>query len=1098
MQLEQFGREFGLTDRQRLAVGESRRDVLVTAGAGSGKTRTLVTRYLWLLANGAGIREVLAITFTEKAAREMRNRVRIAISQRAMDAQLESERTVWAKHVSEVDAARIGTIHSFCAELLRAHPAEAGVDPEFEVVEEGRGTLYKAQAVKDALAWASAESAVAPLFRFFSPRRLAGVLDLLLQKRLDFGAAALAPGVEGCGRALLRTGFSGFFERQEVRESLKRLRSLSASGALDADAGQKLAAQVEALLAGWDDLEALVEADRLPEAARRLFGLRRHHMALNIGKRDSQAKAATRMIRAAYEEMAEPWLGGRASDLPPDPEWEREYDAAMGAFAPLFTRAVGGYRQSMGFPSGLDFDDLEQGAVDLLSNPRIRAHWQGRISHVLVDEFQDTNSRQRDIVRALTADGRGKLFIVGDARQSIYRFRGAEVEVFRRAGRDLARSQGQSVRLELTFRAHRQLLRALDDLLGAVMGAEENPERIHRVPYRTLQADRSDPRPGIQPPYVEFVLGRGERATAGRFNAAQGLAERLSELKSAGEIREWDDVALLFRASTTFEVYESALEAVGIPFVTVAGRGFFHRPEIRDILNILRALAEPWNEAALAGLLRSPAFGLSDAGLYQLRFAAGPSQGLRQALGAGTEGLAEGDRRALHRARQFLAEFDTLADRLPAPELLKGIADWLHYRAILAGASPRLWRNLDKLQVDANVSEAVQVRDFLEYVGSLRDVGAREGEAPVEAEGAVRLMTIHKAKGLEFEVVALADASRSAPAGGELAYALPEGGVVARPDREKHSPLVYNVSRWIDAEKSSAEEDRLLYVAATRAREKWIISGHISGTEDRPRADGWVGALLTAAGVSPADVVGASERRWAVELPGGQAVGIQVAGESPPGASLPEQVRSWPATRAPALFMPVVRDGLEQLDDEVGGRAERSWRATAGGRRAPAVAIGGMVHEAIRRWEFRTERTEDSTLEALALAEGLVDPSQRREAVRIASRLLRRLRDHPIWEEISSAEVRRHEIPYTRPAASGHSESGRIDLLYRRAGGWHLIDFKTDELRDSEALAEAVKEYAPKILCYSRSVQALIGSMPEARLCFLDYRGRVRLHEIVA
>jgi ATP-dependent helicase/nuclease subunit A len=1095
MHLEQFGRDFELTDRQRLAVGETQRDVLVTAGAGSGKTRTLVTRYLWLLANGAGMREVLAITFTEKAAREMRNRVRIAIGQRAGDAQRQSERALWADHIGAVDAARIGTIHSFCAELLRAHPAEAGVDPEFEVVEEGRGTLYKAQAVKDALVWASGEDRLAPLFRFFSPRRLAGVLDVLLGKRLDLGAAALGAGVEGGGRALLRSGLFGFLERREVRESIERLRSLHGSSALREDAGEKLATQVEALVAGWDEVEALVEADRLAAAAHRLFHLRREHMALNVGKRDSQAKAATRMIRRAYEEMAEPWLGGKASDQPPDSEWEREYEAAMRAISPLFTRALEGYRQLLGSPSGLDFDDLEQGAVNLLSNPRIRSLWQERISHVLVDEFQDTNSRQRDIVRALTADDRGKLFLVGDARQSIYRFRGAEVEVFRQAGRDLARSQGRSVQLGLTFRPHSQLLSALDDLLAAVMGTEEDPEHLHRVPYRTLQADRSDPRGGIRPPYVEFILGRGDRAAAGRSNAAGGLAARLLALKSAGQIREWDDVALLFRASTAFEVYESALEGAGIPFVTVAGRGFFHRPEIRDVLNILRAVAEPWNEVALAGLLRSPAFGLSDAGLYQLRFAAGHPQGLRQALDADIEGLADGDRRALGRVRQFLAEFEPLADRQPASELLKGITDWLRYRAILGGAKARLWRNLDKLQSDAHASDAVQVRDFLEYVGSLRDVGAREGEAPVEAEGAVRLMTIHKAKGLEFELVVLADASRNAPTRGELVYGLPEGGVVARPDREKHSPLVFSVSKWIDAEKSSAEEDRLLYVAATRAREKWIISGHISGSEDRPRADGWTGALLTAAGVSPADVSSVPEGRWSVELPGGQAVGIQLAGEAPSGISAPQKRRSWPENREPALFGPMVWEGLERLDDEM-GRVERSWRATAGGRRAPAVAIGGMVHEAIRRWESRTELAEDSALEALALAEGLVDPSQRSEAVRVASGLLRRLRDQPLWEEIISAEVRRHEVPYTRPTASSRSESGRIDLLYRDEGGWNLIDFKTDELRNSEALAAAVEEYAPQIVRYSRSVQALIGSMPVARLCFLDYRGKVWLHEV--
>lgn len=1096
MNLDDFAAGFGLTDDQRLAVGEPESDVLVTAGAGSGKTRTLVARYLWLLANGVEMRAVLAITFTEKAAREMRNRVRVAITELAGNAESAPERALWAGHIGEVDSARIGTIHSFCAELLRAHPAEAGVDPEFEVVEEGQAALYKSQAVEDALSWASGQPEVASLFSLFTPRRLAGVLERLLEKRLDLGAAAQEANPGQGGRSLLRLALGTFLDRPDVDQAIQDMRSLSSTDRLRADAGPKLAAQTGALLAGWDELAALMEADRLIEAAARLFELRRNHMALNIGKRDSLAKAATQTVRWEYAETAEPWLGGKSSDLPPHVDAQAVFDRAMAGFAPLFDRALRGYRRLLAARSGLDFDDLERRALDLLSDQGVRTRWQGKISHVLVDEFQDTNSRQRDIVDALKGDERGRLFIVGDARQSIYRFRGAEVEVFRRAGRDMAHAQGRSVQLELTFRAHRGLLSALDDLLGPVMGTAEDREHIYRVPYRTLRPHRDDPRPGSQPPHVEFVLGRGDRAAAARADAAKGLTSRLLELKDGGAIHEWDDVALLFRASTAFDIYESALEAARIPFVTVAGRGFFHRPEIRDVLNILRALAEPWDELAVAGMLRSPAFGLSDAGLYRLRWPGGAPGGLRQDLGREIVGLTARDRSAVRRANRFLSQFESLADRLPVAELLKQVIDWLGYRAILAGAQSRLWRNLDKLLADAHASDAVQVQAFLDYVASLRDVGAREGEAPVEAEGAVRLMTIHKAKGLEFDVVVLADASRQPPTQGELVYALPEGGIVARPDRDDVRLLAYEISKWVDAAKSSAEEDRLLYVAATRAREKWIISGHLTGPDDRPRADGWTGALLAAVGLEPSEITGAPQNGLTIALPGGQPMRVRLAGGSATNGLELENRRRWPVTREAALFRPLAREGLEQLDDELGEIPERAWRATGGGRRAPAVAVGGMVHEAIRRWEFRPELAPESTLDSLALAEGLVDPEQRGQAVKAASRLLRRLREHPIWAQIASAESRHHEVPYTRPAPGGRSEAGRIDLLYRRAGKWCVIDFKTDELADADALAAAVNEYRPQMARYARSVQALLGGMPLARLCFLDYQGRVQLQEI--
>jgi ATP-dependent exoDNAse (exonuclease V) beta subunit len=152
------------------------------------------------------------------------------------------------------------------------------------------------------------------------------------------------------------------------------------------------------------------------------------------------------------------------------------------------------------------------------------------------------------------------------------------------------------------------------------------------VPYAPLIAERAEARPGLTSPFVEFLVGVGD-ADTGRHASAQALAHRLGELRAAGAMN-WDDVALLFRASTAFPVYESALEAAGIPFVTVAGRGFYDRPEIRDVLNLLRALANPWDDLALAGLLRSPAFGLSDAGLYRFRWPADAAQprSLRQAL----------------------------------------------------------------------------------------------------------------------------------------------------------------------------------------------------------------------------------------------------------------------------------------------------------------------------------------------------------------------------------------------------------------------------------------------------------------------------------
>ncbi len=199
--------------------------------------------------------------------------------------------------------------------------------------------------------------------------------------------------------------------------------------------------------------------------------------------------------------------------------------------------------------------------------------------------------------------------------------------------------------------------------------------------------------------------------------------------ESSGQILAWSEVTLLFRASTSFPVYEDAFEEAGIPYVTVAGQGFYDRPEISDVLNLLRVLADPWDELALAGLLCSPAFGLHQVGLAQLRWQGDQKAPLYQVLQGDLSGLEETDRAVAGRAKAFLEALLPWVDRIPVAELLQRVVTWTNYRAILAAGSHRLWRNLDKLLADAQASGVVQVQAFLEYLGTLKD-SAREKARP--------------------------------------------------------------------------------------------------------------------------------------------------------------------------------------------------------------------------------------------------------------------------------------------------------------------------------------------------------------------------------
>ena len=844
----------GLTAGQRKAAGEDSCNVAVTAGAGSGKTRTLVARYLRYLSQGSQPRQVVAITFTEKAAREMRSRARLFLRQLVLAAGTQEGRTFWAALESQMDSARIATIHSLCAEILRNHPAESLLDPQFIVVEENTATALRVQAVESALIWAIQRPEMAALFQNFSLNRLGALVGLFLGKRLDMVPGSFAP--DQLNRAVTQALLK-FFQDETVSCVRSELNLARTDLTLAGDAGETFADQIVELLTSLDVAEGASTHQEAAASALALFTARRSQMKLNMGKRASRAKDAVRALRERYDGLLQPWLGGAsAGDLPPDPNVDQLLAKLSPLLESLYGQALAFYRASLDEQSGLDFDDLEAGTVDLLRNPAIRAHWQAEVAAVLVDEFQDTNGRQREIIQGLCGEQPGRLFVVGDARQSIYRFRGADVTVFTGLQSEIQRQGGRSIDLDRTFRAHPALLASSGALLSQVMGNTPDGQRPYYIPFAPLHSERVMPRAGMHAPFVECILAAGEDSETARAASAHALAGRLAELKVNGEIQSWDEIALLFRASTPFPIYEQALEDFGIPFVTVAGSGFYDRPEVRDLLNILRALADPWDDQALAGMLRSPALGISDVGLYQLRRgSANELRPLRDALLGDLSNLSPADQKHTLRAREVLADLEPIVDRLPVASLLKRIVDQSDYRAILATCahlpgSARLWHNVDKLISDAQKSGAVRVRAFLEYIATMRDVGARESEAASEAEGVVRLMTIHKAKGLEFPIVVLADANRRPNRGRNLAYQLDQSWTFGI-DKVDGNPLAFRLAQWQDNLQADAEDLRLLYVALTRAQEKLIINGHLSLKSDHLKADGWLSTLLDAGGVLP-------------------------------------------------------------------------------------------------------------------------------------------------------------------------------------------------------------------------------------------------------
>ena len=1095
--------QFKFTAAQRKAATSSQHAIAVTAGAGSGKTRVLVGRYLHLLEQGHPLRSLVAITFTDKAAREMRTRIRTEIQQRLTESPTYN---LWQQAFTELDAARIGTIHSLCAEVLRAHPAEAALDPNFIVLEEGQAAAWQAQAIEAALAWAATRSETAPLIGLFTESGLRAILDALIKKRLDVAAAWQATTrAEAIFTQWLDERLNAAVWRDALT-TLSEVRSRKVDDKLEVarcavlDRWQAIMAARTA--ADWDSLlTALAELRKATSTQGQKANWDENNLAV--------AREAMQTLRAHYDAELAPLIG---KDTTPSWSADQQLANALPALQLLHTRALQEYQRLKDEQQALDFDDLEGRAAQLLTeHGLVRQRWQQDVQAVLVDEFQDTNARQRDIVYALTGfhlsapsavrsgQSVGDLFIVGDAKQSIYKFRGADVTIFRQVQSDIQTAAGLTVDLDLTFRAHQALVQNLNDLLRPVLGEAIDPARPYEVPFAELRAQRKQPeKAALRAPYVEFHIGVGENAASGREAAAMALAQRLHTLHRDEELA-WSDIALLFRATSSFAAYEDALERAGIPFVTIAGRGFYDRPEIRDVLNALAAIYDPTDDLALAGLLRSPAVGLGDADLYHLRFVAGSDQPrpLWETLKTSTilrstPQLSEvgGNLGGL------IAELHDLSGRASVAEVLKRFLDLTRYRAVL-GTAPqghRLRRNVDQLLADAHTSRLISLGEFLEYVQTLEDTGVRAGEAPVEAGGAVQLMTVHKAKGLEFPIVIIADAAHEVPHRASTVLLDERLGLrIDLTSSEGAHPITYRLARLIEQAKDDAEDKRLLYVAATRAKEKLIVSGHTKvNSQGNLSLRGWLGRLGEVIGLEAAPVLNDLNAPRAVELnqPIGCVLYPATEIEAMPAPSAEQPPVNIPIT---ALVQPLPILSINQ-HSEIYTQPSRVWRVVPQVKRpiGPAWIIGQLTHEALRRWRFPDQDNFEVFLWPFALEAGLTDHVEIQATIHEVRRLLRRFQTHPLHAEIETAD-RLHEVPYALPG-----DTGVIDLLYRSGDVWTIVDFKTDEVRSIDEMRETIKQekYAEQVRRYIDAITPQVRQRPRGRLVFLRVGNTIQTEEL--
>jgi len=1156
------------TPQQQTAIVTHDRNLIIVAGAGSGKTRVLVERYLSLLNAHPDwpLTALVAITFTQEAAQEMRVRVRQTLENSLLQTSDAQAAQSLRERLAQMDTARIGTIHSLCATILRANAAEAALDPGFGVLDEVRARLLLAQAVEAVLAELAVDDPddLLRLAQAYDERELVETLATPSLVAQDFSS------VPNDTESLLdgwRSHWQALAERavNTIRTAItERYHAPGTDG--------------KALSQRWQDVHNAYEALTLPDATldqqidvlRGLAGI-----SLHVGRVSEQRQTERddlKYIVGVARELIERIYPGPGDDD------ARAADLLL-AWVGMLRRVQARYVVLKQTESALDFDDLEKLTARLLrEHPAVRERYRsGEFRHVLVDEFQDTNAAQWEIIQAIAdVHQPGSLFVVGDPKQSIYGFRGADVSVFGQVRDQITHAQGQMVPLSRSFRSHRGLVNAFNALFAQIMQTDPaSPVAAYQIAYDTPMDAHRDDLP--QHATLNLLLvdsdaadDRGERLNAEQKRQweAYEIGNRLNQMvaegwpvqdKDSGQPRpmNYGDMALLFRSMTHVALYENVFKVLQIPYVTLAGRGFYDRQEIWDVLNVLRVLVNPADELALASALRSPLFAFSDDLLLLLRMwcpeaddAAVPAS-LWQALSKATREPGMPELESVHcaqisRAWDVLSALQQLAGRVTIAELLHHLLARTGYLAMLQSLpdGARRRRNVEKLLKIAEDSGLVTLAAFLPYIDSVQEADVREGEALLEAENAVRLMSIHRSKGLEFPVVCLVDAaasqhSRSTPLVMlDECYGMccklrdEETGAVA----EKQS-FAYRMAVDEQKQREEAESLRLLYVAATRARDMLLVSGTARKRKDGWSANGWLGLIVVAAGLldegdgALLPVPGAADALLHVAVPTYDPelpLRLQVGSAASPTLPIADPV-------APPLMQVVGQPrralighitasqliDLYEADQAKEPQERRKYRqrlvsdsvddspVSAAPRTRPAKprvtgrVIGNIVHEALRYWHL-PETTPDlnTLLETYAWQQHLTDTTDIADAVSSARELLVRFEQSELCDWVRQSKARRfpvyHELPFMlrRTPRLIH---GMIDLVFQRTSGeWLIVDYKTSyvpEGRQPQALARHMADhFTLQVGAYAEALtHQLGGHVPEVYVHYVRYNHAVRV-----
>ena len=1098
-----------LDSQQKKAVDNPTIPMAISAGAGSGKTRVLVERYIKVIIDGlAETEEILAITFTIKAAAELKLRIRERLNEIQFEKPETDEGLNAQKALLTIESAPISTIHSFCQSILKKYAIEAEIEPDFQILESNESSLVYKEIIQRVTAQflRTNNEKEKKLIHTLGLNDLRSIAENMLNDRYKFSNAVNSTlflhrngKFEETIENMLEDELSILLNSVEMKSSIDDLKKC-----IPLDKSDAMAMIRENVLDLFDEISAQKsnreKLSKLLELGNSIDLRGGRKTSWDEGEKD-RVKSSLKTIRAVIDDL---FGGEKELNFMNNETAEKLLEGLELYMSRLFKE----YDYTMSSLGVLDYDGLLFRAMNLLSERKdIAGFYRQQFKQILVDEFQDTDDLQMDIIKILTTEDENVpvLFLVGDENQSIYKFRGAEVSNFQK----MIETTGIKGPLYITknYRSQPDMIKFFNSFFSSFLGDTDNGYEVSQT-FREKLGDT---------PNVQFLLpianngeGVSNRELEADLMARQLLlfvgSESISDGEGGERILKFSDIGILFQKMTSVAEYLDKFEQLGIPYYMRTRSGFYDRLEILDLLNFFRAIEKPKDDYVHAAWLRSPIVGLSDNALFLIGTGVGFSASLSSEIG---DNYSQEDQERLSRAGELMFKYRKLKDRMGVSDFVQKIVDEIAYIPFLLSTENgtqkalNIYKLLDKI-ASFEKTGVKTFGDLVEQMDTIQSGNVKEGQAQASSEedDVVTITTVHGSKGLQFPVVFLPDLEASFPHSPDNFKYDSKKGIgfrISKQQSTEYDPLFW-LLRAQDKRKNLAERRRLFYVAMTRAKDHLFFVGARESKKEglkSPKKRTWLEYLFETVGVENSEdstTVEFADLNFPIIIdlpevepyrPSSEEKGNSKVIEYSEDFIAPIKKESKPVSITPTKLLKYLECSWKYALEELHGIEEPELEIKKDDLKdlaATGKLFGRVAHKFFAKMDYQASN-DDSLINEVISEEGVRGNKAEEFRTKLQD-IAARFRETELFKEVLSldgSDVKREEDVFIE--FQSVLIEGTIDLICNSEGKRTLIDYKTDDITQND-IETKIERYKPQLMLYAKAVKNITGDYPERTLLY--------------